>query len=461
MHACAAAQFHGHQRPGDDGGRRAAVVVAGASPPPQPPTPPAGGPQTAGKPGHVFVINLENKGYDKVWGAGYRAPYLSQTLRSQGVLLSQYYGIAHNFRTRTTWPRFPGRRSNADDPRRLPDLRPVQPDREPPPGPGAGHRLRLPGLGSHRRRPAQRRRQDLEGLHGGHAERPASIRSWAPRTTTRAPRWGTSTPPGTTRSSTSRRSPRPPDCQSNVVDFSQLAGDLTVRRTPRPTCPTSRPTSATTGTTTPASTAARADWPAPTAGCSSRCRRSWTPPRSSRTACWSSPSTSPRATTTGPVRRSPAARPAAGSAPWCSRPFTKGGTTSDTLYNHFSLLASIEDIFSLPRLGYAGAPGPEQLRRGRLQRRVLILLARRSVAPRGAVSGGGPAGVGLGEVGPAVAGGDHGVELAELAGAGEVVGAGRGVQHGRHPVGEVLRLPDPVQGAVAVRVQQLRWSRSV
>jgi phospholipase C len=38
-------------------------------------------------------------------------------------------------------------------------------------------------------------------------------------------------------------------------------------------------------------------------------------------------------------------------------PFTKGGTTSDRMYNHYSLLASIEDIFSVPRLGYAGAPG--------------------------------------------------------------------------------------------------------
>lgn len=27
------------------------------------------------------------------------------------------------------------------------------------------------------------------------------------------------------------------------------------------------------------------------------------------------------------------------------------------MYNHYSLLATIEDIFSLPRLGYAGAPG--------------------------------------------------------------------------------------------------------
>ena len=38
-------------------------------------------------------------------------------------------------------------------------------------------------------------------------------------------------------------------------------------------------------------------------------------------------------------------------------PFVKGGTTSEKTYNHYSLLASIEDAFSLPRLGYAGAPG--------------------------------------------------------------------------------------------------------
>jgi phospholipase C len=44
---------------------------------------------------HVFVINLENKGYDATWGPGSAAPYLSQTLRSQGVLLNSYYGTAH------------------------------------------------------------------------------------------------------------------------------------------------------------------------------------------------------------------------------------------------------------------------------------------------------------------------------------------------------------------------------
>ncbi|MGH8860966.1 MAG: alkaline phosphatase family protein [Jatrophihabitantaceae bacterium] len=45
---------------------------------------------------HVFVINIENKGYDKTWGPASAAPYLSTTLRAQGVLLNSYYGTAHN-----------------------------------------------------------------------------------------------------------------------------------------------------------------------------------------------------------------------------------------------------------------------------------------------------------------------------------------------------------------------------
>jgi len=45
---------------------------------------------------HVFVINLENKGYDRTWGPGSAAPYLAQTLRGKGVLLNTYYGTAHN-----------------------------------------------------------------------------------------------------------------------------------------------------------------------------------------------------------------------------------------------------------------------------------------------------------------------------------------------------------------------------
>ena len=45
---------------------------------------------------HVFVINIENKGYDETWGPASAAPYLAQTLRAKGVLLNTYYGTAHN-----------------------------------------------------------------------------------------------------------------------------------------------------------------------------------------------------------------------------------------------------------------------------------------------------------------------------------------------------------------------------
>jgi len=46
--------------------------------------------------GHVFVINLENKSFRTTWGAGSAAPYLARTLRGQGVLLSQYFATAHH-----------------------------------------------------------------------------------------------------------------------------------------------------------------------------------------------------------------------------------------------------------------------------------------------------------------------------------------------------------------------------
>ncbi|MCW2791701.1 MAG: phosphoesterase [Nocardioides sp.] len=45
---------------------------------------------------HVFVVNIENKGYDTTWGDTSAAPYLAKTLRKKGVLLNYYYGTAHN-----------------------------------------------------------------------------------------------------------------------------------------------------------------------------------------------------------------------------------------------------------------------------------------------------------------------------------------------------------------------------
>jgi len=44
---------------------------------------------------HVFVIVLENEGFDVTFGPNSKAPFLSQTLPSRGVLLNQYYGTGH------------------------------------------------------------------------------------------------------------------------------------------------------------------------------------------------------------------------------------------------------------------------------------------------------------------------------------------------------------------------------
>ncbi|RAN76533.1 hypothetical protein B5P43_23340 [Bacillus sp. SRB_336] len=44
---------------------------------------------------HVFVIMLENVSYDSAYGNSPIYPYLANTLRPSGVLLNQFYGVAH------------------------------------------------------------------------------------------------------------------------------------------------------------------------------------------------------------------------------------------------------------------------------------------------------------------------------------------------------------------------------
>jgi hypothetical protein len=55
---------------------------------------PAGAAPATPKIGHVFVIELENKGFDQTFGPGAPA-YLAKALPAQGALLTQYYGTGH------------------------------------------------------------------------------------------------------------------------------------------------------------------------------------------------------------------------------------------------------------------------------------------------------------------------------------------------------------------------------
>jgi hypothetical protein len=45
---------------------------------------------------HVFIINLENEDFATTWGPSSPAKYLNGTLRAKGQLLTDYYGIGHN-----------------------------------------------------------------------------------------------------------------------------------------------------------------------------------------------------------------------------------------------------------------------------------------------------------------------------------------------------------------------------
>jgi hypothetical protein len=53
------------------------------------------GAQAAPKPQHVFIIVLENEGFDRTFGPYSPALYLKQLAANAG-LLTNYYGVGHN-----------------------------------------------------------------------------------------------------------------------------------------------------------------------------------------------------------------------------------------------------------------------------------------------------------------------------------------------------------------------------
>jgi len=48
------------------------------------------------KPGHIFIILLENESYARTFASNSPAPYLAHELPAKGALLRNYYGIGHN-----------------------------------------------------------------------------------------------------------------------------------------------------------------------------------------------------------------------------------------------------------------------------------------------------------------------------------------------------------------------------
>lgn len=323
------------------------------------PAPPEGGgrpgPGTA-KPGHVFVINLENKDYDAAWGPGSAAPYLSGTLRAQGVLLSEYYGIAHHS-TPNYLAQISGQAANEMTRADCRTYAPFIPTGNSDPGQvlgnGCVYPASVPTLPGQLSAAGKTWKGYMEDMNTP-CRHPAPGAKDDQQKAKPADQYATRHNPFVYFEQITST----PDCRANVVDFTAFAGDLkSLATTPELSyitpnlcndghdapCVDGRPGGLATADawlraqvpliqSSPAFkkdgllviTFDEADGDAGDAG---------------------GPAGIPGGTAGGRV------------GALVLSPFTKGGTTSATPYNHFSLLASIEDIFYLPRLGYAQAPG--------------------------------------------------------------------------------------------------------
>ncbi len=315
---------------------------------------------------HVFVINLENKGYDSAWGANSAAPYLSGTLRGQGVLLTQYFGVAHNS---------------------LPNYIAQVSGQGPNPQTQADCQTYSPFVGTGTASPGQ--------FVGDGCVYPADVPTVAGQLSDTGRSWkGYQEDMGT-----ACRHPSPgavddtqkarvgdqyavrhnpfvyfagitgsPDCAWNDVDLGALKTDLTTVAT-TPNLSMITPNLCHDGHDAPCvdgekgGLASADNWlkawvPAITASPAFKkdgvlvitFDESDSPQSDSSACCGEGP---------GPNSPLPGITGLGGGrvGALVLSPFVAGGTTSTTPYNHYSLLASIEDTFALPYLGYAATPG--------------------------------------------------------------------------------------------------------
>lgn len=316
--------------------------------------------------GHVFVINLENKGFNEVWGPGSKAPYLARTLRQQGNLIPQYYGTAHNSLGNYI-AQISGQGPNPQTQNDCPTYTRFAQTGTAPPGQAVGQGCVYP--------------KSVPTLAG---QLTASGRTWKGYmgdmgTPCRHPAIGA--PDDTQKARmgdqyAARHNPfvyfdsitSSPSCSANDVDLSALPRDLQqARTTPNVSyitpnlCDDAHDSPCVDGR--PGGMASADEW-----------LRTWVPkitsspafkqdgvliitfdesdgPKQDSTACCGE----------GPGPNAPApgmTGPGGGrTGALVLSKYVKPNTTTNTAYNHYSLLASLEDLYHLPHLGYANSPG--------------------------------------------------------------------------------------------------------
>lgn len=323
------------------------------------------------KPQHVFIINLENTDYVRAWGPSSKAPYLSKTLRADGVLLENYYAIYHS-----SLPNYIAQLSGQG-----PNVNTINDC-------AVYHPFVSSGV------------SDYGQEAGKGCVYPASVQTIASQLATKGLTWkgymeDMSTPcrhpvlgsaDQTKRARigdqyTTRHNPfmyfasvtGSPDCVNNVVDLSDLTNAL------KSTATTANlnyitPNLCNDGHDNPCVDGTPGGLPAADAWL-----REWVPRITSSPAFQQDGMlviTFDEGDEEGPagsVASSQAAAKEADQGPDAPltglfgpgggrigalilSPYVKPGTTSETVYNHYSLLGSIENLFSLPYLGYAGVP---------------------------------------------------------------------------------------------------------
>lgn len=338
----------------------AALVAAGGSMPAATPAPP--------RIGHVFVIVLENKEFDTSFGPDSPAHYLRDTLASAGALLRQYYGIGHssldNYIAMVSGIA-PDRATQGDcgtysefvETGVAPDGQPI--------GDGCVYPAHVQTIGNQLDAAHRTWKAYMEDMGKDPAREPSPCGHAAIGTT------------DLTRHATpadqyaDKHNPfvyfhaivDSPRCATHVVPLEPLARDL-AREATTPNYVYITPNLCHDGHDHPCRTgepgglessdAFLQHW-VPLIMRSPAYRRdgliiiTWDEaPSAHKEACCNEP--------TGPNTTAPGAGGPGGGrtgAVLLSR-FIKPGTVSDTPYNHYSQLRSVEDIFGLPHLGYAG-----------------------------------------------------------------------------------------------------------
>jgi phosphatidylinositol-3-phosphatase len=319
-------------------------------------TSPAGGPAptaAAGKVGHVFVINLENQGYSTTWGPYSVAPYLSGTLRSQGVLLTHYYGIAHhsnpnylaqisgqasNPMTRNDCTTYtPFTQTGTADPGQVLGSGCVYPASVPTlagqlSAAGKTWKGYMEDMGTPCRHPQPGARDDAQNakINDQYATRHNPFVYFTSVTSS-------------------------PDCQNNVVDYTNLAKDLQSPAT-TPNLAYISPNLCHDGHDSPCVDGQPGGLKSADAWLKEQIPAILDSPAYRQDGMLVITFDETDGNQTGPSGL-PGGTAGGLVGALVLSPFTSPGTSTGTIYNHYSLLATMEDIFSVPRLGYAGAPG--------------------------------------------------------------------------------------------------------